>query len=41
VRRYLYKIFYNAIGDVIEILHVRHRSRRPWMARKDDPGDEP
>ena len=31
VRRYRYKIFYRIIGnDIVEILHVRHMSRRPW-----------
>lgn len=30
VRRYRYKIFYSIAGDTVEILHVRHSSRRPW-----------
>jgi plasmid stabilization system protein ParE len=30
VRRYRYKIFYSAADDTIEIIHVRHSSRRPW-----------
>jgi len=30
VRRYRYKIFYDVIGDAIQILHIRHTSRRPW-----------
>ena len=30
VRRYRYKIFYSAAGDTVEIIHVRHTSRRPW-----------
>jgi plasmid stabilization system protein ParE len=30
VRRYQYKIFYSVVGDTVEILHVRHMSRRPW-----------
>lgn len=30
VRRYRYKIFYSVIGDAVEIIHVRHTSRRPW-----------
>jgi len=30
VRRYFYKIFYSVGPDEIEILHVRHRARRPW-----------
>jgi plasmid stabilization system protein ParE len=32
VRRYLYKIFYAIGEDEIEILHVRHGARRPWIA---------
>jgi toxin ParE1/3/4 len=31
VRRYLYKIFYSVSDDAIEILHVRHGARRPWV----------
>lgn len=32
VRRYRYKIFYSVAGsNGIEILHVRHTSRRPWF----------
>jgi toxin ParE1/3/4 len=30
VRRYRYKIFYRVTGETVEILHVRHTSRRPW-----------
>jgi len=30
VRRYRYKIFYNIVGETVEILHVRHALRRPW-----------
>jgi plasmid stabilization system protein ParE len=30
VQRYRYKIFYSAGGDAVEIIHVRHTSRRPW-----------
>jgi toxin ParE1/3/4 len=30
VRRYRYKIFYSVVGDTVEILHVRHMSRKPW-----------
>jgi plasmid stabilization system protein ParE len=30
VGRYGYKIFYSATADTIEILHVRHGTRRPW-----------
>jgi toxin ParE1/3/4 len=29
--RYSYKIFYSIIDDAtVEIIHVRHTSRRPW-----------
>lgn len=31
--RYPYKIFYRVTSDTIEILHIRHASRRSW----DDP----
>ena len=30
VSRYRYKIFYRIEGDTIEIIHVRHGSRRAW-----------
>jgi plasmid stabilization system protein ParE len=31
MRRYGYKIFYRIVEeDVVEIMHVRHTSRRPW-----------
>lgn len=29
IGRYPYKVFYRARADVIEILHIRHTSRRP------------
>lgn len=33
LQRYRYKIFYVIVGqDTVEILHVRHTSRRPWTA---------
>ena len=33
VRRYRYRVFYRMVdGDTVEILHVRHTSRRPWIA---------
>ena len=30
VLRYPYKIFYRLRSDAVEILHIRHTSRRPW-----------
>lgn len=31
MRRYGYKIFYRIVeDDTVEIMHVRHSSRRPW-----------
>jgi toxin ParE1/3/4 len=30
VVRYPYHIFYRVRGDVVEIAHIRHTSRRPW-----------
>jgi len=31
VRRYRYKIFYRIVdADMVQIVHVRHTSRRPW-----------
>jgi toxin ParE1/3/4 len=30
VTRYRYKIFYSVENGAVEILHVRHMSRRPW-----------
>lgn len=31
VRRYRYKIFYSVLEDHVEILHVRHTARQPWI----------
>jgi toxin ParE1/3/4 len=31
VPRYPYKIFYRLPHDGIDILHIRHASRRPWI----------
>jgi toxin ParE1/3/4 len=31
VRHYPYRIFYAVSGGEIEILHIRHTSRRPWL----------
>ncbi len=28
---YRYKIFYRVGEDVVEVVHVRHTSRRPWL----------
>lgn len=29
--RYRYKIFYSVAEDAVEIIHVRHSVRRPWL----------
>jgi plasmid stabilization system protein ParE len=34
VRRYRYKIFYRIVSDTVEVLHVRHTSRRPWIEER-------
>jgi toxin ParE1/3/4 len=31
VRRYPYRIFYVVSADEIEVLHIRHTSRRQWL----------
>jgi plasmid stabilization system protein ParE len=36
VRRYGYKIFYSVDTEGVEILHVRHGSRRAWPAEAID-----
>lgn len=33
--RYRYKIFYSVGKDAIEIIHVRHAARRPWMSAEE------
>jgi toxin ParE1/3/4 len=33
VRKYRIKIFYRVDAGHVEILHVRHGARRPWLAR--------
>ena len=38
VVRYPFRIFYRVRGDTIDILHIRHTSRRP-IARLDDTGE--
>jgi toxin ParE1/3/4 len=35
VFRYPYKIFYRVRDNAVEILHVRHTSRRPWSGDVD------
>jgi len=32
VPRYPYKIFYRVREDAVEIVHIRHASRRQWIA---------
>jgi toxin ParE1/3/4 len=34
VVRYPYKIFYRVRDDMIEIVHIRHTSRRPWSGAR-------
>jgi toxin ParE1/3/4 len=35
VRRYRYRVFYRMLdGDTLEILHIRHTSRRPWLSEE-------
>ena len=34
VVRYPYKIFYRVRDDAVEILHVRHTSRRTWVGER-------
>ncbi len=31
--RYRYKIFYSVTDEAIEIIHIRHAARRPWIER--------
>ena len=31
---YPYKIFYRAHGDSIDIIHIPHSARRPWIGRR-------
>jgi toxin ParE1/3/4 len=37
VRKYRFKIFYRVLArdDTIEIVHIRHTSRRPWSGDND------
>jgi len=37
VHRYRFKVFYRVLApdEVIEIIHVRHTSRRPWSGELD------
>ena len=37
VHRYRFKVFYRVVSgeDAIEIVHVRHTSRRPWSGEPD------
>ncbi len=34
--RYRYKIFYSPGENAIEIIHIRHAARRPWIERAQD-----
>jgi plasmid stabilization system protein ParE len=31
IGRYRYKIFYSVADRTIEIIHIRHAARRPWI----------
>lgn len=31
IMRYPYIVFYRIRGDAVEILHIRHSARRPWV----------
>ncbi|HEY5211066.1 MAG TPA: type II toxin-antitoxin system RelE/ParE family toxin [Stellaceae bacterium] len=33
VRRYRYKVFYGIDSDAIDVLHIRHTARQPWVSR--------
>lgn len=33
--RFRYKIFYSVEAEFVEIIHVRHAARRPWILPKD------
>jgi plasmid stabilization system protein ParE len=32
--RYPYKMFYRVRADGVEIVHIRHTSRRPWVGER-------
>lgn len=35
IGRYRYKIFYGVVADeLVEIVHIRHAARRPWINTK-------
>ncbi len=34
VPRYPYKIFYRVRGGEVEIVHIRHAARRPWVGSR-------
>jgi plasmid stabilization system protein ParE len=38
VIRYPFRIFYRLRGDTVDILHIRHTSRRPFVSRTTRPG---
>jgi plasmid stabilization system protein ParE len=31
IGRYPYKVFYRVRGETVEIIHIRHTARRPWL----------
>jgi plasmid stabilization system protein ParE len=34
VQGHRYKVFYAVTAEAVEIIHVRHTSRRPWTGQK-------
>jgi len=28
--RYRFRVFYSVVGERVEIIHIRHTSRKPW-----------
>jgi toxin ParE1/3/4 len=34
IGRYPYKVFYRVRDGIVEILHIRHTARRPWVAER-------
>jgi plasmid stabilization system protein ParE len=43
VGKYRFKVFYRVLerDTVIEIVHIRHTSRKPWLSNNGDPSSKP